>query len=68
MVFVRFRSVAARSPKRDSSALRRRGILTYPPEGGLVRFVTHHDVTAADIDRVIASLDAVLVDVRAGGC
>lgn len=69
MVFVRFRPGCGTEPGvRFVAALRRRGILTYPPEGGRVRFVTHHDVTAADIDRVIASLEPALAEVRAGGC
>lgn len=69
MVFVRFRPGCGAEPEaRFVAALRRLGILTYPPEGGRVRFVTHHDVTAADIDRVIASLEPALAEVRAGGC
>jgi threonine aldolase len=69
MVFVRFRPGCGAEPEaRFVAALRRHGILTYPPEGGRVRFVTHHDVTAADIDRVIASLEPALAEVRAGGC
>lgn len=69
MVFARFRPGCGAEPEaRFVAALRRRGILTYPPEGGRVRFVTHHDVNAADIDRVIASLDPALAEVRAGGC
>ena len=69
MVFVRFRPGCGAEPEaRFVAALRRLGILTYPPEGGRVRFVTHHDVTAADIDRVIARLEPALAEVRAGGC
>jgi len=69
MVFVHFRPGCGTEPGvRFVAALHRRGILTYPPEGGRVRFVTHHDVTAADIDRVIASLEPALAEVRAGGC
>jgi len=69
MVFVRFRPGCGAEPEaRFVAALRRLGILTYPPEGGRLRFVTHHDVTAADIDRVIVSLEPALAEVRAGGC
>ncbi len=69
MVFVRFRPGCGAEPEaRFVAALRRLGILTYPPEGGRLRFVTHHDVTAADIDRVIARLEPALAEVRAGGC
>jgi len=64
MCWVRFRPGHGPGPEaRFAAALARRGILTYPPHLGWLRFVTHADVSAADIDRVIENLDAALAEV-----
>ena len=50
MIFVRFKPPAdAASGGRLVAELGRRGVLTYPPEDGWVRFVTHHDVGEQDL-------------------
>jgi threonine aldolase len=67
MVFARFRPGSGPdAEERCVAALQRHGILTYPPEHGWIRFVTHNDVSAADIDHVIGSLAAVLAEARRG--
>ena len=51
MVFVRFRSPAGdREGEALVAALARRGVLTYPPDGGWVRFVTHHDAAWPQVE------------------
>jgi threonine aldolase len=45
MLFVRFRGEYAGKEARLVEELSRRGVLTYPPSDGALRFVTHHDVS-----------------------
>ena len=63
MCWVRFRPGFGADPEsRFVEALRRYGILTYPPHQGWLRFVTHADVPAAGVDRVIDSLEDALAE------
>ncbi len=52
MLFVRFRGEHAGKEDRFVEELARRGVRSYPPSDGWIRFVTHHDVPA---DRVQAT-------------
>jgi threonine aldolase len=52
MLFVRFRGEQAGKEDRFVEELARRGVLSYPPFDGWIRFVTHHDVPA---DRIPAT-------------
>ncbi len=63
MVFLRFKSQSQTETDRESrlvESMRHHRILTYPPENGWIRLVTHHDITSQDIDRVIHILPAIL--------
>lgn len=44
--------------------LRRYGVLTYPREGGLYRFVTHHGITSDDIESVCAAIPKIADEIR----
>ena len=46
MLFVRFRGEHAGRETRLVEELARRGVWSYPPSDGWIRFVTHHDVPA----------------------
>jgi threonine aldolase len=43
-----------------SAYLAEEGILTNPPEGGLMRFVTHYWVTREAVDRTAARIEAFM--------
>ena len=53
MVFVRFPDDACQSL---SAALREQGILVRAVYGGPTRMVTHRDVSAQDVDKVVAAI------------
>ncbi len=67
MLFTRFSEprLAGRED-RFVAALKEEGILTYPPEDGWVRFVTHHDVSGEDLRTVQARLAPALEKTRRG--
>jgi threonine aldolase len=51
MFFVRFRTPAHKGKEaRFAETLAGGGVLTYPPEEGWLRFVTHHDVSFEDVE------------------
>ncbi len=56
MVFLKLRGSTPQKEQRFLQQLKDNGILTYPPEGGVFRFVTHRDVSRSDINRVISVL------------
>jgi threonine aldolase len=58
MVFFRVSSRWG-SPQQLADALRQEGILVLPTAEGKIRLVTHLDVTAADIDRLIQALEKI---------
>ncbi len=61
MLFVRFSEKRLLNRERDFvDTLQNRGIVTYPPEDGWIRFVTHHDVSCEDIEVFESQLDSVL--------
>jgi threonine aldolase len=61
MVFVRFSGKNLLNRERKFvDTLQKRGIVTYPPEDGWIRFVTHHDVSSEDIEFFGSQLDSVL--------
>jgi threonine aldolase len=61
MVFVRFRPPAGeRENEALVASLARRGVLTYPPDGGWVRFVTHHDAAAQQIEAACRAVPAAV--------
>jgi threonine aldolase len=52
MLFVRFRSPGvAGQEELLVEELAKAGVKTYPPEAGWVRFVTHHDVSSAEVQQ-----------------
>jgi len=57
MLFVRFRAGYAGREARLVEELARQGVVTCPPEGGWVRFVTHHDVSHEDIETACRVLE-----------
>jgi threonine aldolase len=59
MVFLKLKE---RSPEKDGlflSALKAEGILTYPPEGGVFRFVTHRDVNDEQVSFTVRRLSDI---------
>ncbi|MBP7460741.1 MAG: low-specificity L-threonine aldolase [Candidatus Delongbacteria bacterium] len=63
MVFLRFKPQSQAEIDREFQlveSMRRHRILTYPPENGWIRLVTHHDITSQDMDRVIGLLPSIL--------
>jgi threonine aldolase len=67
MLFVRFRGSGSQAAgERLLLELRAQGVLTYEPEGGWIRFVTHHDVSAAEIKRVCRLLPEAVARAAAG--
>lgn len=57
MFFVRFtKDKYIGLENRFVEILKEHGILTYPPENGWIRFVTHHDVTMKDIEEIEKNL------------
>ena len=67
MLFTRFTDprLAGRE-ERFVAALKEEGILTYPPEEGWVRFVTHHDVGEEGLRAVLSRLEPALERTRKG--
>ncbi len=61
--FVLFR--VARDRAQFLSALESRGVLMVPYANGSIRAVTHHGITAADVDRVVATAADVLRETAA---
>jgi threonine aldolase len=57
MLFVRFRGEHAGREARLAEELARRGVLTYPPDEGWLRFVTHHDVSPAQVQAACRRLE-----------
>jgi len=57
MLFVRFRREHAGREGRLVEELARRGVLTYAPEEGWIRFVTHHDVPAEQVETACRMLE-----------
>lgn len=57
MLFVRFRPENAGREQRLVEELARRGVLTYPPDDGWVRFVTHHDVSPEQVQAACSALE-----------
>jgi threonine aldolase len=63
MVFLRFRPGHGADPEeRFVAALRRHGVVTYPPEGGWLRFVTHLDVSPTDLGHTVAAIAPALAE------
>ncbi len=54
MVFLKLRGNSPEKDTRFHQQLQEKGILTYGPEGGVFRFVTHKDVSLEDIKHVIS--------------
>ena len=48
------------------SLLREHGVLTYPPENGVVRFVTHYGITHRDIRQIGKIVPKVVRELREG--
>jgi threonine aldolase len=67
--FVLFRLVPGLDRAAFLAALEARGVLMVPYQHGQVRAVTHYGVVAADVDRVVAHVAAVLreLDAVSGG-
>jgi threonine aldolase len=66
MLFTRFTDRRYAGRETDFvAALREEGILTYPPEDGWIRFVTHHDVSFEDLRAVQVRLPAALERIAA---
>ena len=42
--------------------LKKHGILTYPPEDGWIRFVTHHDVTFKDMEVIEGKMTRIFAE------
>jgi threonine aldolase len=66
MFFLRYREQDA--PERQQRLTReliRRGILVNPPEDGWIRIVTHHDVSAEDVQRARSLIEEAIEAVDA---
>jgi threonine aldolase len=57
---------SALDPAAFAAALQERGVLANPLEDGRLRFVTHRDVSAADIETAIGVIEEVLMAFRRG--
>jgi threonine aldolase len=67
MVFAHFKEKdLLNREERFVEVLKSRGIVTYPPEGGWVRFVAHNDVSFEDIEEFGSKLAAALEETRQG--
>jgi threonine aldolase len=67
MLFVRFRRPAPASAEAALvGSLARRGVLTYPPDGGWVRFVTHVDVAGDAIERACRAIPGAVEEALEG--
>ena len=60
MVFLRLQEASTARNNRLFSLLREAGILTYAPEDGVFRFVTHRDVTAKQIAHTQKKLPSIV--------
>jgi threonine aldolase len=63
--FVIFR--VARDRAAFLAALEARGVLMVPYAHGTIRAVTHHGITAADVDTTLAAVQASLAETAPGG-
>ncbi|HZL15050.1 MAG TPA: GntG family PLP-dependent aldolase [Verrucomicrobiae bacterium] len=63
--FVIFR--VARDRAAFLAALEARGVLMVPYAHGTIRAVTHHGITAADVDATLAAVQAALAETAPGG-
>lgn len=59
MVFLRLQNGGTKREKRFLSLLEKEGILTYPSEGGVFRFVTHRDIPENDVDLIVRGIEKV---------
>jgi len=59
MVFLRLRSGGTAAEASFLSLLEKSGILTYPAEGGVFRFVTHRDITDKQFIRSLKTLPII---------
>jgi threonine aldolase len=59
MVFLRLRSGGEAAEASFLSLLEESGILTYPAEGGVFRFVTHRDITEEQFTHALRALPAI---------
>jgi len=64
MVFVEIPGTLG-GPARFVEELRRAGVVVNPPRGGRVRFVTYHNISAADIERAGKAAASALAALRA---
>jgi len=63
MLFIRFKAQEYLGREaRLVQELKRHGILVYPPDGGWIRLVTHHDVSFSDIAKVTLLLEQVCAE------
>ena len=60
MLFVRLKKAGVDF----NSILEKNGILTYPPEFGEYRFVTHIDVQKSDIEAIINKLPQIVEQIK----
>lgn len=59
MVFLKLRSPGARAEEIFLNLLEEAGILTYPPEGGVFRFVTHRDISTDQLKHTLKALPQI---------
>ena len=65
MVFLRLRRPGAAAEGRFMELIEKAGILTYGPDGGMFRFVTHRDVDYTVFRRALAELPSIAEELRA---
>jgi threonine aldolase len=66
MVFLRLKEGSPLKDQLFLSLLKNSGILTYPPEGGVFRFVTHRDVTPDQIAQTLQRLPGIARELAGG--
>ena len=68
MIFVRFSDPALAGREGELvERLAAQGVVTYPPENGWVRFVTHHDVERSQVEEAAGSAAAVVESMKKPG-
>ena len=65
MLFLRLRRPGAAAEGRFMELLKKAGILTYGPEAGVFRFVTHRDIDYPSFRQALAELPAIADELRA---